>query len=135
MTITLRKPGSAAIPAKKIEVPPYLRQVVEEIAFQAREDNASTALRRQPASPHHHPRSLVSSAEQRAARNGEKAVVAASPTFTPPFPPSPANWSLNMKASSKARTPSPANSSHRRRPRLQQALHRYQLPAVSNGSS
>src|SRR5881628_2704052 len=62
---------------KKIEVPHYLRQVVEEIAFQAREDKRvdrrSGVSQRLPITTLE---SLVSSAEQRAARNGEKSVVA-----------------------------------------------------------
>src|SRR5207249_768896 len=62
---------------KKIEVPQYLRQVVEEVAFQAREDKRvdrrSGVSQRLPITTLE---SLVSSAEQRAARTGEKSVVA-----------------------------------------------------------
>ncbi len=58
-------------------MPQYLRQVVEEIAFQAREDKRvdrrSGVSQRLPITTLE---SLVSSAEQRAARNGEKNVVA-----------------------------------------------------------
>jgi magnesium chelatase subunit I len=61
----------------KVEVPQYLRQVVEEIAFQAREDKRvdrrSGVSQRLPITTLE---SLVSSAEQRAARMGEKHVVA-----------------------------------------------------------
>jgi magnesium chelatase subunit I len=58
-------------------VPQYLRQVVEEIAFQAREDKRvdrrSGVSQRLPITTLE---SLVSSAEQRAARTGEKSAVA-----------------------------------------------------------
>src|SRR5438034_5846608 len=61
----------------KIEVPQYLRQVVEEVAFQAREDKRvdrrSGVSQRLPITTLE---SLISSAEQRAARTGEKSVVA-----------------------------------------------------------
>jgi len=57
---------------RKIEVPTYLRQVVEEIAFQAREDKRvdkrSGVSQRLPITTLE---SAVSSAEQRATRNGE----------------------------------------------------------------
>jgi magnesium chelatase subunit I len=57
---------------RKIEVPQYLRHVVEEIAFQAREDKRvdrrSGVSQRLPITTLE---SVVSSAEQRAARNGE----------------------------------------------------------------
>jgi magnesium chelatase subunit I len=77
MTITAQEAWVGRDSGKKIEVPPYLRQVVEEIAFQAREDKRvdrrSGVSQRLPITTLE---SLVSSAEQRAARNGEKAVVA-----------------------------------------------------------
>jgi magnesium chelatase subunit I len=57
---------------RKIEVPEYLRQVIEEIAFQAREDKRvdrrSGVSQRLPISTLE---SVVSSAEQRAVRTGE----------------------------------------------------------------
>src|SRR5271166_3008122 len=63
--------------AIKVEVPDYLREVIEEIAFQAREDKRvdrrSGVSQRLPISTLE---SLVSSAEQRAARTGEKLSVA-----------------------------------------------------------
>jgi len=62
---------------RKIEVPEYLRQVVEEIAFQAREDKRvdrrSGVSQRLPITTLE---SVVSSAEQRAARTGENHSVA-----------------------------------------------------------
>src|SRR5499425_2944714 len=62
---------------RKVEVPPYLRQVVEEIAFQAREDKRvdrrSGVSQRLPITTLE---SVVSSAEQRVARTGEKSAVA-----------------------------------------------------------
>jgi magnesium chelatase subunit I len=77
MTITAQEAWVGRDSGKKIDVPHYLRQVVEEIAFQAREDKRvdrrSGVSQRLPITTLE---SLVSSAEQRAARNGEKAVVA-----------------------------------------------------------
>jgi magnesium chelatase subunit I len=61
----------------KVEVPDYLREVIEEIAFQAREDKRvdrrSGVSQRLPISTLE---SVVSSAEQRAARIGEASAVA-----------------------------------------------------------
>jgi magnesium chelatase subunit I len=60
-----------------IEIPSYVREVVEEIAFQAREDKRvdrrSGVSQRLPISCLEN---VVSSAEQRAVRNGEKTAVA-----------------------------------------------------------
>ena len=60
-----------------VEIPRYIREVIEEIAFQAREDKRvdrrSGVSQRLPISCLEN---AVSSAEQRAARNGEKVVVA-----------------------------------------------------------
>jgi len=77
MTITAQEAWVGRDSGKKIDVPHYLRQVVEEIAFQAREDKRvdrrSGVSQRLPITTLE---SLVSSAEQRAARNSEKSVVA-----------------------------------------------------------
>src|SRR2546429_6556924 len=77
MTITAQEAWVGRDSGKKIDVPHYLRQVVEEIAFQAREDKRvdrrSGVSQRLPITTLE---SLVSSAEQRAARTGEKSVVA-----------------------------------------------------------
>src|SRR3989449_4541981 len=77
MTITAQEAWMGRDSGKKIDVPHYLRQVVEEIAFQAREDKRvdrrSGVSQRLPITTLE---SLVSSAEQRAARTGEKSVVA-----------------------------------------------------------
>ena len=77
MTITAQEAWVARDSGKKIEVPLYLRQVVEEIAFQAREDKRvdrrSGVSQRLPITTME---GLVSSAEHRAARTGEKSVVA-----------------------------------------------------------
>src|SRR6059036_1474195 len=77
MTITSQEAWVGRDSGKRIDVPHYLRQVVEEIAFQAREDKRvdrrSGVSQRLPITTLE---SLVSSAEQRAARNGEKSVVA-----------------------------------------------------------
>src|ERR1700676_4068687 len=77
ISITKQEAWTGRDSGKKIDVPHYLRQVVEEIAFQAREDKRvdrrSGVSQRLPITTLE---SLVSSAEQRAARNGEKSVVA-----------------------------------------------------------
>src|ERR1700740_518833 len=77
MRITAQEAWTGREASRKVEVPAYLRQVVEEIAFQAREDKRvdrrSGVSQRLPITTLE---SLVSSAEQRAPRNGEKAVVA-----------------------------------------------------------
>jgi magnesium chelatase subunit I len=77
MTITAQEAWVARDSGKKIDVPHYLRQVVEEIAFQAREDKRvdrrSGVSQRLPITTME---GLVSSAEHRAARTGEKSVVA-----------------------------------------------------------
>jgi magnesium chelatase subunit I len=77
MTITAQEAWVGRDSNRIVDVPQYLRQVVEEIAFQAREDKRvdrrSGVSQRLPITTME---SLVSSAEQRAARNGEKAVVA-----------------------------------------------------------
>jgi magnesium chelatase subunit I len=77
MTITAQEAWVGRDSGKKIEIPQYLRLVVEEIAFQAREDKRvdrrSGVSQRLPITTLE---SLVSSAEQRAARTGEKNVVA-----------------------------------------------------------
>ena len=77
MTITEQEAWVARDSARKVEVPKYLRQVIEEIAFQAREDKRvdrrSGVSQRLPITTLE---SVVSSAEQRAARTGEKSTVA-----------------------------------------------------------
>jgi magnesium chelatase subunit I len=77
MTITAQEAWVGRDSTRKVEVPQYLRRIVEEIAFQAREDKRvdrrSGVSQRLPITTLE---SLVSSAEQRAARTGEKNVVA-----------------------------------------------------------
>jgi magnesium chelatase subunit I len=77
MTITTQEAWVGRDSGRKIDVPQYLKRVVEEIAFQAREDKRvdrrSGVSQRLPITTLE---SLVSSAEQRAARNGEKLSVA-----------------------------------------------------------
>src|SRR6202045_2565048 len=77
MTITQQEAWVARDSGRKIEVPAYLREVVEEIAFQAREDKRvdrrSGVSQRLPITTLE---SAVSSAEQRAARTGEKCGIA-----------------------------------------------------------
>src|SRR5271154_3114254 len=77
MTITAQEAWVTRDPERKIEVPEYLRHVVEEIAFQAREDKRvdrrSGVSQRLPITTLE---SVVSSAEQRAVRTGESTSVA-----------------------------------------------------------
>ena len=77
MTITNQEAWTARDADIKVEVPEYLREVIEEIAFQAREDKRvdrrSGVSQRLPITTME---SVVSNAEQRAARTGEKSVVA-----------------------------------------------------------
>jgi len=77
MAITAQEAWVTREAGRKVEVPAYLRSLVEEIAFQAREDKRvdrrSGVSQRLPITVLE---SVVSSAEQRAARTGEKSVVA-----------------------------------------------------------
>jgi magnesium chelatase subunit I len=77
MTITHQEAWVGRDAGRKIEVPEYLREVVEEIAFQAREDKRvdrrSGVSQRLPITTLE---SVVSNAEQRAVRTGEKVGVA-----------------------------------------------------------
>ncbi len=77
MTITQQEAWVGRDSGRKIEVPDYLREVVEEIAFQAREDKRvdrrSGVSQRLPITTLE---SVVSNAEQRATRVGEKNSVA-----------------------------------------------------------
>ena len=76
------------------------RETVEEIAFQAREDkrvdSRSGVSQRLPITTLE---SVVSSAEQRAARTGASGSTPAWRTCIPPYPLSPAKWSWSTKAS------------------------------------
>ena len=62
---------------RRVEVPEYIREIVEEVAFQAREDKRvdrrSGVSQRLPISTLEN---VLSSAEQRAVRNKDLAVVA-----------------------------------------------------------
>jgi len=77
MTITNQEAWVGRDASRRIDVPEYLREVVEEIAFQAREDKRvdrrSGVSQRLPITTLE---SAVSSAEQRAARTGEKCGIA-----------------------------------------------------------
>jgi magnesium chelatase subunit I len=77
MTITSQEAWTDRRDQVTVEVPDYLRQVVEEIAFQAREDKRvdrrSGVSQRLPITTLE---SAVSSAEQRAARIGEQRAIA-----------------------------------------------------------
>jgi magnesium chelatase subunit I len=77
MTITAQEAWVGRDSARKVDVPAYLRQVIEEIAFQAREDKRvdrrSGVSQRLPITTLE---GVISSAEQRAARTGESVSVA-----------------------------------------------------------
>jgi magnesium chelatase subunit I len=77
MTITQQEAWTARDARIRVDIPDYLRQVVEEIAFQARDDKRvdrrSGVSQRLPITALE---SVVSSAEQHAARGGEAHVVA-----------------------------------------------------------
>src|SRR5947207_8255986 len=77
MRITAQEAWVGRDSNRKLEVPAYLREVVEEIAFQAREDKRvdrrSGVSQRLPITTLE---SVVSSAEQRAARSDEQSTVA-----------------------------------------------------------
>src|SRR5262250_2967379 len=77
MAITQQEAWTRRNSPIQVPVPDYLRQLIEEIAFQAREDKRvdrrSGVSQRLPITTLE---SVVSSAEQRAARTGEKAAVA-----------------------------------------------------------
>ena len=110
MAITAQESWVARDSVRKVEVPAYLRNVVEEIAFQAREDKRvdrrSGVSQRLPITTLE---SLVSSAEQRAARTGKRLPLRASRMFIPRFPQSRASLSSSTRASSKEPTQSLAN--------------------------
>src|SRR5262249_16238220 len=76
MTITQQEAWTSRDPARIVGVPDYLREVIEEIAFQAREDKRvdrrSGVSQRLPITTLE---SVVSNAEQRAARIGEKTAI------------------------------------------------------------
>src|SRR5262250_293002 len=77
IAITTQEAWTGRDSTYRVEVPNYLRELVEEIAFQARDDKRvdkrSGVSQRLPISVLE---SVVSSAEQRAARTGEKQAVA-----------------------------------------------------------
>jgi magnesium chelatase subunit I len=77
MTVTRQEAWIGRDAARKIDVPEYLREVVEEIAFQAREDKRvdrrSGVSQRLPITTLE---SVVSNAEQRAVRTGDRCSVA-----------------------------------------------------------
>ena len=77
MTVTQQEAWIGRDASRRVEVPEYLREVVEEIAFQAREDKRvdrrSGVSQRLPITTLE---SVISNAEQRAARNDEKCGIA-----------------------------------------------------------
>jgi magnesium chelatase subunit I len=77
MAITHQEAWIGRDSGRRIQVPEYLREVIEEIAFQARDDKRvdrrSGVSQRLPITTLE---SVVSNAEQRATRTGEKSIVA-----------------------------------------------------------
>jgi magnesium chelatase subunit I len=77
MSITEQESWTARDGNRRLEIPTYIREVIEEIAFLAREDKRidrrSGVSQRLPISGLEN---VASSAEQRAARNGERITVA-----------------------------------------------------------
>jgi magnesium chelatase subunit I len=77
MSITAQEAWMARDGKRRVEVPEYVREIVEEVAFQAREDKRvdrrSGVSQRLPISTLEN---VLSSAEQRAVRSGDSAVVA-----------------------------------------------------------
>src|SRR5271166_6120933 len=77
MSITAQESWTKRDQKKRVEMPQYIREVVEEVAFQAREDKRvdrrSGVSQRLPISTLEN---VLSSAEQRAVRNRDSAVVA-----------------------------------------------------------
>jgi magnesium chelatase subunit I len=77
MSITAQESWTDRDGKRRVEVPPYIREVVEEVAFQAREDKRvdrrSGVSQRLPISTLEN---VLSSAEQRAIRTRDSAVVA-----------------------------------------------------------
>jgi len=77
MSITSQESWTARDQKKRVEMPQYIREIVEEVAFQAREDKRvdrrSGVSQRLPISTLEN---VLSSAEQRAVRNRDSAVVA-----------------------------------------------------------
>src|SRR5207245_6182629 len=77
MAITAQEAWAKRSSGRALEIPPFLRELIEEIAFQARDDKRvdrrSGVSQRLPISVLE---SVVSNAEQRAARTGEKTSVA-----------------------------------------------------------
>jgi magnesium chelatase subunit I len=77
MSITSQESWTKRDQKKRVEMPQYIREIVEEVAFQAREDKRvdrrSGVSQRLPISTLEN---VLSSAEQRAVRNRDSAVVA-----------------------------------------------------------
>jgi magnesium chelatase subunit I len=77
MSITSQESWTTRDQKKRVEMPQYIREIVEEVAFQAREDKRvdrrSGVSQRLPISTLEN---VLSSAEQRAVRNRDSAVVA-----------------------------------------------------------
>ena len=77
MSITAQESWTARDGKRRVEVPTYMREIVEEVAFQAREDKRvdrrSGVSQRLPISALEN---VLSSAEQRAVRSRDSAVVA-----------------------------------------------------------
>jgi len=112
-----------------------LRQVVEEeIAFQAREDSASTVAPRQPRLPITTLESVVSNAEQRATRVNEKSSFARVDRHLRRTACINGKLELEYEGELKAPTPSPRELIRTAVvPRLQQALSEVNFQRSSSG--
>ena len=96
-----RRPGSSAATAAESRCPTYMREVVEELAFQARAGHAASTSARASASGCRSRvlENVVSNAERRALAAGEeRRSCRASPTSTPPCRPSPASSNSSTRA-------------------------------------
>ena len=99
------QPGSWTIAvAGRVEIPTYMQEIVEQIAFTAREDKKvdkrSGVSQRLPISTME---LVVSNAERRALIHGESSSCRVSATFTPRFPASRARSNSNTKERCAAR--------------------------------
>ena len=131
----LRRPSNNAI--QSIDIPHYIRQIVEQIAFVAREDKKvdkrSGVSQRLPISTME---LVVSNAERRALHpRRDRSSSRASATSSPRSPASPARSSSSTKARCAAPTPSSASSSASPSPTSTTATSPTPTPSRSSSGS
>ena len=104
MAITRQEAWTERPDGLRLEIPEYVREVVEEVAFQARADRKSRqALGRQPASADHDARARrLERGATRAAEPAKRSSCRASPICMRPCPRSPASSSSSTRASCAA---------------------------------